>query len=219
VTELVCGPGRLWRRGSRASAVAAVALLWICAVPAAASPPPAVPASGRLILSLDELQAIVGPPTLTRDGLGDGTRPWIDHSRDPKLSAPCRRAMNQDERFGTTWSNFATVGYTGPSNIGVRQTVAAYPDPVTAQRALHQLRTAEQQCRAQFPTDYGVAPAVTVLDPDTLLLQYPETVNGPGSADLVHRQGQLLIEVRAAHYSTDPTLARTVLAHMVQKMT
>lgn len=198
------------------AAVTVVAATAIGAAHADPSPGPVLD-SGKMILSLDELQAITGPPDLTPDGLADGPHPWVDHTQDPKLSPPCRRVMNQDERFGTGWSNFTTIGYSGSSNIGVRQTVAAYPDAPAAQLAFSTLTTSEQQCRVHYPTDYGTAPSVTLRDPDTLLLQYPETVNGPGSVDLVHRQGQLLIEVRASHYSTDPKVAQTILVRMIQK--
>ena len=81
--------------------------------PAAVAQPPTVPHSGDLILSLPEVQAIIGPrgPELAVDAIDDRTSPWVDHSEDPQLSMPCRHLFNQDEAFGNTWVNFKSAGY------------------------------------------------------------------------------------------------------------
>jgi hypothetical protein len=209
-------PSPYWRV---APALAALTLVALASAQAAAGPPPPVPRSSDMILPLAEVQAIVKEPELEAKSINDRTSPWVDHSQDSHLSAPCRRFLNQDEEFGDTWINFKSAGYSGESNIGIHQHIAVYPDTATAQRVFRALKTAAQQCRKHYPTDlYGLPYTLTEQAPDTLLVQYPDSVNGPGSVTIDALRGQVIIGVGAAHFSTDPTIAQTVLAHITRTL-
>lgn len=202
-----------------AAALAALTLVALTSAQAVAAPPPTVPRSSDMILPLAEVQAIVKAPELQAKPINDRTSPWVDHSQDPRMSVPCRQFLNQDEEFGDTWINFKSAGYSGESNIGIHQNIAVYPDAITAQRAYGTLKTAAQQCRTHYPTDlYGLPYALTDQGPDTLLVQYPDSVNGPGSVTITALRGQVIIGVGAAHFSTDPTIAQTVLAHITRTL-
>lgn len=203
-----------------AAAPAALALLVLSTTPATADPSPAVPRASDMILPLAEVQAITKGPELAVDALVDRTSPWADHSQDGSMSAPCRHFANQDDEFGNTWTNFKSAGYSGESNIGIYQNIAVYPDAATASKTFTGLKTSAHQCRTHLPADHSVsAYTLTEQDPHTLLVQYPDSVNGPGSVTLTALRGQVIIAVGAAHYSTDPTIARTVLAHITHNIT
>jgi len=207
------------RKLGRMAAAVVASLLALTAAQAAAAPPPVVPHSRDLILPLTEVQAIVKEPELQAKPIHDRTSPWVDHSQDPHLSAPCRQFLNQDEEFGTTWSNFKSAGYVGESNIGVYQNIAAYPDALTAQRTFQALKTAAQQCRTQYPTDlYGSPYTLSEQDHQTLCVQHPGSVNGPGSVTITALRDHIIISVAAAHFSTDPAIAQTVLAHITNNI-
>ena len=203
------------------SALVAAALLCLNMIPVvAAASPAAVPRSGDMILPLAQVQSIVVGPTLHANPSEDLTSPRVDHSMDATLSAPCRHFVNQDEAFGSTWSNFASARYSGSSNIGVRQSVAVYPDADTARRTFDALKTAARQCHAHLsPEVFGAGVTLSEPDPATLLIQYPDTVNGPGSVSIDALRGKVLIEVGSGHYSTDPQIAQTVLALISKKIT
>ncbi len=201
-----------------AAAAAALALL---TAPAAVAQPPMVPHSSDLILPLPEVQAIIGPrgPELAVKTINDRTSPWVDHSEDPQLSVPCRHFFNQDEAFGNTWVNYRSAGYGGSSNIGIHQQIAVYPDAATAQRVFQAEKTAAQQCRTHFPTGLNGLPyTLTEQDPHTLLAQFPGNDDGPGSVDIDALRGQIIIGVGAAHFGTDPTIAKAVLAHITHNI-
>lgn len=211
------------RRGCASAGVrsyGAAMLLCLSTTPAVAAPePPTVPRSGDLILPLAQVQAIVGEPTLEVDRYAARTSPWVDHSMDEKLTLPCRHFINQDEVFGNNWSNFASAGYSGPSNLGVRQGIAVYPDRDTARQAFDALKTSARQCRMSYPTDvFGPGYTLTEPDPATLLVRYPETVNGPGSVRILALRARVLVEVGAPHLSTDPRVAQTVLSLITVKV-
>lgn len=210
----------LTRSFIRMTAAAALGALVLTDTQAAAAPAPAVPSSSDLILPLPEVQAIVKAPELEAKSINDRTSPWVDHSQDEHLSMPCRQFFNQDEEFGSTWSNFKSAGYSGESNIGIHQHIAVYPDAATAQRVFQAMKAAAQQCLQHFPTDgYGLPYTIADQGPRTLLVQYPGSVNGPGSVDITALRGQIIIGVGAAHFSTDPRIAQTVLTHITRKLT
>ena len=198
---------------------AAAALVCLNTIPmTSAASPIGVLRSGDMIRPLPQVQSIVGGPTLHTNPNEDLTSPWVDHSMDATLSASCRHFVNQDEAFDSTWANFASARYSGPSNIGVRQSVAVYPDANTARRTFDALKAAARQCHAHpSPEAFGDGTTLAEPDPMTLLIQYPDTVNGPGSVDIDALRGQVLIEVSAAHYSTDPRIAQTVLTLITKK--
>lgn len=202
--------------------LATAALICLNTIPAvAAASPPAIPRSGDMILPLAQVQPIVGEPTLEPKPYDDRTSPRVDHSLDAKLTAPCRHFMNQDELFGDTWLNFKSAGYGGQSNLGVHQSIAVYLDAGTARRTFDALKTAARQCRTQYPTDLFGPGYYTLAEPDpvTLQIQYPDSVNGPGSVSIYAQRGQALIEVGAPHLSTDPRIAQTVLNLISKKIT
>lgn len=210
-------------RSRRSRAVAAAwATIWLVTVPAGAASPARVPHSLDMIVPLAQVQSIVSDgrgPTLHANPLEDRTSPWVDHSRDSELSAPCRHFANQDEAFGSAWVNFASSRYSGSSNIGVSQHIAVYPDADTARRAFEALRAAARQCYLHpSPGVLGAGDTLTEPDPVTVVFQYPDNVNGPGSVGLDALRGQVLIEVGAAHFSTDPRIAQAVLALITQKI-
>lgn len=203
--------------------VAAVgATIWLVTAPAAAASPARVPDSRDMLVPLEQVQSIVsdgGGPTLHANPLEDRTSPWVDHSRDTELSAPCRHFANEDEAFGSTWVNFASTRHSGSSNVGVSQHIAVYPDADTARRAFEALTAAARQC--QLHPSPGVLDAGdTLTEPDavTLMARYPETVNGPGSVSVYALRAQVLVEVGAPHLSTDPRIAQTVLALITQRI-
>lgn len=207
------------RRRHRRAVAAAGATIWLVGVPVAAASPGRVPPSRAMLLPLAQVQSIVGEPTLEVDKYADRTSPWADHSLDAKLSPACRHYLNQDGVFGNSWSNFASTSYSGASNLGVTQSIAVYPDIGTARHAFDALKAAARQCRTQYPTDvFGPGYALTEPDSETLMAQYPETVNGPGSVMLYALGTQVLVEVGAPHLSTDPRIAQTVLALITQKI-
>lgn len=72
-------------------------------IPTAAASPAVVPRSRDMILPLAQVLSIVGGTTLHANPAEDRTSPWVDHSLDTKLSAPCRHFANADEAFGSTW--------------------------------------------------------------------------------------------------------------------
>ncbi|WP_166556008.1 sensor domain-containing protein [Mycolicibacterium sp. CBMA 226] len=201
---------------------AAVATIWLVTVPAAAASPARVPQGRDMLLPLAQVQSIVGDgggPTLHPNPLEDRTSPWVDHSRDTELSAPCRHFANEDEAFGSAWVNFASTRYSGSSNIGVSQHIAVYPDADTARRAFEALKAAARQCHLHpSPGVLDAGDILTESDSETVVFQYPDTVNGPGSVDVHAVRGQVLIEVGAAHFSIDPRIAQTVLRSIVQKI-
>lgn len=202
------------------SAVAAViAIMWLTPIQAAAAPSAGVPRSGDMIVPLSQVQSIVRAPTLEVEPYDERTSPWVDHSMDPKLTPACRHFVNEDEAFGSTWLNFTAASYRGESNLGVRQSIAVYPDAGTARRTLEALKTAARQCRTHASPDLFSA-GYTLTEPDsaTLLVQYPETVSGPGSVCMYALRNQVLVEVGAPHFSTDPRVARTVLALITKKI-
>ncbi|WP_165693376.1 sensor domain-containing protein [Mycobacteroides abscessus] len=210
------------RRWQRRAAAAAGATIWLVTVPAAAASPARVPHSRDTLLPLAQVQSIVsdgGGPTLHANPLEDRTSPWVDHSRDPELSAPCRHFANEDEAFGSSWVNFASTRYSGSSNVGVSQHIAVYPDADTARRVFEALTTAAQQCHLH-PSPGVLDAGDTLTEPDavTLMARYPETVNGPGSVSVYALRAQVLVEVGAPHMSTDPRIAQTVLALITQKI-
>lgn len=203
--------------------VAAVgATIWLVTVPAAAASPARVPHSRDMLLPLAQVQSIVGDgggPTLHANPLEDRTSPWVDHSRDTELSAPCRHFANEDEAFGSTWVNFASTRYSGSSNVGVSQHIAVYPDADTARRVFGALTAAARQCHPH-PSPGVLDAGDTLTEPDavTLMARYAETVNGPGSVSVYALRAQVLVEVGAPHLSTDPRIAQTVLALITQKI-
>ncbi|WP_052506337.1 sensor domain-containing protein [Mycolicibacterium llatzerense] len=199
---------------------AAAALVCLNTIPmTSAASPIGVLRSGDMIRPLPQVQSIVGGPTLHTNPNEDLTSPWVDHSMDATLSAPCRHFVNQDEVFGSTWSNFASARYSGSSNIGVRQSVAVYPDANTARRTFDALKTAARQCRTHpSPDVFGAGFTLTEPEPSMVLIQYPDSVNGPGSVDIDALRGRVLIEIGAAHFSTDPRIAQTVLTLVAKKV-
>lgn len=50
------------------------------------------------------------------------------------------------------------------------------------------------------------------------MAQYADTVNGPGSVELYRLDEQVIIDVSAAHFSTDPHVAETVLQRIREKL-
>lgn len=201
---------------------AAGATIWLVAVPAAAASPARVPHSRDMLLPLAQVQSLVGEdggPTLHANPLEDRTRPWVDHSRDTELSAPCRHVANEDEAFGSAWLNFAATRYSGSSNIGVSQHIAVYPDAATARSAFEALKAAARQCHLHpSPGTFDAGTTLTEPDPETVVFQYPDSVNGPGSVDVNAVRGQVLIEVGAAHFSTDPRIAQAVLRSIINRI-
>lgn len=184
----------------------------------AGAAPPAV-ASGDLIVALQDVQQVVGEPALSVNSSAGRTRPTSDHSLDQQLAAPCRRLFNQDDESAGTWSNFATANYTAASNVGVMQSVAAYPDLRAAQQAYQSLKIAVQQCRSQYPTELaGPAYSFAILGRDTVGITYPDTVNGPGSVRLLHCQDRFVVDVSADHLSIDPRIAQAVLAQIEKRI-
>ena len=172
-----------------------------------------------MILPLRQVQSIVGEPTLDAHPDEDRTSPRFDHSMDANLTPACRHYMNQDELFGGTWSNFAARSYSGESNLGIEQSIAVYSDSNTARQAFTAMKTAARQCRIHYPS-HVFGPGYTLTEPDsvTLMAQYPETVNGPGSVSIYALRKQVLVEVGASHFSTDPRIAQAVLALIVEKI-
>lgn len=207
-----------WRS---AAPVAAAALLCLSTIPPMATASPTdIPRGRDMIVPLAQVQSIVGAPTLDAHPGEDRTSPRVDHSMDAQLSAPCRHFINQDEVFGSTWSNFASAGYGGPSNLGVQQSIAAYLDNDAAQRTFDALKTAARQCHKHpSPDAFGAGTTLTEPDAATLQVQYSDTVNGPGSVTLYALRGQVLIEVGASHLSTDPRIAQTVLTLISKNIT
>ena len=202
-----------------AAALAGLTLVALTSAHVAAAPPPPVPHSSDMILPLAEVQAIVKEPELEAKSINDRTSPWVDHSQDSQMSAACRRFLNQDEKFGGTWINFKSAGYSGESNIGIHQQIAVYSDVSTAHRTFEAFKTAAHQCRTNLPPQFG-ATMYTLIDqdPNTLIGQYPGSVDGPGSVDITALRGRIIIGVSAAHFSTDPTIAQTVLAHIIHNI-
>ncbi len=209
----------------RCSSVAvAAATMWVVAViPSAVASPAGVPRSRDLLVPLSQVQSIVvgfgGGSTLHANLLENRTSPWVDHSRDAGLSVPCRHFVNEDEAFGSGWANFASTRYSGSSNIGVSQRIAVYPDADAAHRTFQALKTAAWQCHLHpSPGVLDAGDALTEPEPETLVSQYPDSVNGPGSVAVDAVCGQVLVEVGAAHFSTDPRIAQAVLALITNKV-
>lgn len=207
-----------WRPHALATAAAVLCLSTI--PPVATASPPDIPRGRDMIVPLAQVQSIVGAPTLDAHPGEDRTSPRVDHSLDAQLSAPCRHFVNQDEVFGRAWLNFASAGYGGPSNLGVRQSIAVYPDTDAAQRTFDALKTAARQCHQDpSPDVFGAGVTLIELDAATLQVQYPDTVNGPGSVSLYALRSQVLIEVGASHLSTNPRIAQTVLTLISKNIT
>ncbi|WP_457180754.1 sensor domain-containing protein [Mycobacteroides abscessus] len=210
------------RRGL-ASAVAAAALVSLiggCNPSPPAAPLPTAPNSASFTLSLAEAQQLVRIPIPGGDPVDAGIdSPRVDHSLDNRMSAPCRGVFNQDDEFGNAWSNFRHVGYFGYSNVGVSQSIAIYPDLVSAQRIFDALKSNLKSCASDYPVEtYGDPYIFTVVDGRTMMAQYPGSVNGPGSVHLYRIDTQIVIEVGTHHYGTEPDGAQKVLSAITNKI-
>lgn len=180
---------------------------------------PSASSSGDVALTRAEVQAIVVAPRLDSDSGGDLDSPRVDHDLDDRMSEPCRAVLNQDNLFGTNWSNFKNRAYYGASNLGVSQSIAVYPDAAAAKETFERMKRNFNACAAQFPIEtFGDAPTLSSPDARTLIARYPGGVNGPGSVMVYRVDSQVLIFVGAYHYSTDSDVAHTVLDRIEAKI-
>ncbi|MFA4083763.1 sensor domain-containing protein [Mycobacteroides salmoniphilum] len=188
--------------------------------PTATTEPPVPPDSNTLTLSVGEVREIT-PPALESRPDFDLHKPYIDPRPDLDMSTACQKVFNQDQKFGEGWSNFRTLTYSGPSNIGIKQSIAVYPDRNAAQSVFGSIKDNLSACQKNYPVArYGDAYSLGQLagDDKTVMLQYADTVNGPGSVELYRLDEQVIIDVSAAHFSTDPHVAETVLQGIREKL-
>lgn len=210
------------RRGL-ASAVAAAALVSLiggCTSSASVAPASPMPSSSDFALSLAEAQKLVRIPIPEGDPVGAGLdSPRFDHALDNRMSAPCRGIFNQDNMFGSTWSNFRYLSYTGYSNVGVSQSIAVYPDPGAAQVIFDALEANLKGCAADYPAEtHGDPYTFTAVNNQTLMAQYPGSINGPGSVQLYHLDSQIVIEVGTHHQGTEPDGVQKILSAITRKI-
>jgi hypothetical protein len=107
----------------RASAVAIALALPLALLPAQAAAEPGAPDLDSVVLSLAEVNAIVG-------GGSDGGGPFRDNSdRDrrapkdygepPGVPEPCRNSDAPTKIYGADYTAYRSVSYSGFSNVGV----------------------------------------------------------------------------------------------------
>ncbi|OHU23439.1 sensor domain-containing protein [Mycobacteroides chelonae] len=188
--------------------------------PTATTEPAALPDSSSLTLSVAEVGEIT-PPALESKSDFDLHKPYTDPQPYLDMSEACQKVYNQDQKFGTGWSNFRTLTYSGPSNIGIKQSIAVYPDHNAAKEAFGRIEENLSACQKSYPVErYGDGYTLGQLASDnkTVMLQYPGSVNGPGSVELYRLDEQVIIDVSAPHFSTDPRVAETVLQRIREKL-
>ncbi|WP_162291603.1 sensor domain-containing protein [Mycobacteroides stephanolepidis] len=188
--------------------------------PTATTEPPALPDSSTLTLSVADVREIT-PPALESEPEFDLHKPYTDPQPDLDMSVACQKLFNQDQKFGEGWTNFRTLTYSGPSNIGIKQSIAVYPDRNAAQSVFGGIQDNLSACQKSYPVArYGAPYTLSKLagDDKTVMVQYADTVNGPGSVELYRLDEQVIIDISAAHFSTDPHVAETVLQRIREKL-
>jgi hypothetical protein len=209
----------------RASAVAIALALPLALLPAQAAAEPGAPDLDSVVLSLAEVNAIVG-------GGSDGGGPFRDNSdRDrrapkdygepPGVPEPCRNSDAPTKIYGADYAAYRSVSYSGFSNVGVNQAVVVYPSPEVARRVFDTYVANLKECQAVYPNDiYGPTPVITTIpgtDNVTVLEQQGPGI-GRGWARLVQVYGANVISVGAGNFPPDTPVVWQVLSRIQQNL-
>lgn len=165
-------------------AVCCVAVgLSACAHPGAEMKPPSDDAADALIVSVDDVRRIVGDNRLASQPGLDVHQPSRQNP-GPDAQPPCRAVLGGEATFGSGWSQFRSVEYSGltmptisglPGGAmyaGVTQAVGIYPDEGAARTAFERLVPALKACSDLHVKYYGFT--VNEQDPSTAVLDYFE---------------------------------------------
>ena len=187
------------------TALFALSVLSLAFVPSAASADPGVPDLSSVVLSLDEVNAIV-----EGDGFLHGNparNEPQDYGSPPGLPDACRKSTEQTQVFGRDYGAFRSVSYSGASNVGVQQLVAVYPSVDVARQVYDTYVRNLQGCQSVYPTAlYGEpAPTITMVPgtPNTAVLEQVGPGIGRGWARLFQIDGDAIISVTAGNFPPD----------------
>jgi hypothetical protein len=206
----------------RASAGAIALMLSLALVPAPAAAEPGAPDLDSVVLSLDEVNAIVrGNGGTLHDNPDRDRRAPKDYGEPPGVPEPCRNSGAPTKIYGGDYTAFRSVSYSGFSNVGVQQVVAVYPSPEVARRVFDTYVANLKACQAVYPTDiYGPTPVITVIpgtDIATVLEQQGPSV-ARGWARLVQAYGANVISVGAGNFPPDTPVVWQVLSRIQQNL-
>ena len=177
---------------------------------AAAEPGPPAQSADSLILSLEDVSGIVGVSDLAPQSLLDLHQPRGMHQYDSEYPSQCQPVFDQDVAFGSNYSQFRSVSYSGAANRAVTQAVGIYPSADAARAALIRLATGLSAC-----SDLHVPkmePTVQQLDRSTLAVCFTQC------ATLYRAVGPVLIGVDAVHFGDSDRIATTVLKQIADRV-
>ena len=218
------GEGRRRKAGlmnhRQLTAILALSMLPLAVLPAAASADPGIPDLGSVVLSLDEVNALVEGDGFLHDNPARQTPQ--DYGSPPGLPDPCRNSTEQTQVFGGDYTAFRAVSYSGASNVGVQQVVAVYPSVDIARQVYRTYVRNLQDCQSVYPTAlFGEpVPAITLIPgtPNTAVLEQVGPGIGRGWARLFEIDGNAIISVTAGNFPPDTPVVRQVADRIQQNL-
>lgn len=180
--------------------------------PATANAAPAAPtqSADSMILGLDDVSAIVGVSDLAPQALLDLHQPRGMHQYDGEYPSQCQPVFDQDVAFGSNFSQFRSVSYSGAANRAVTQAVGIYPTADAARAALIRLANSLQACSELHVPK--MEPTVQQLDRSTLAVCFSQC------ATLYRATGPVLIGVDAVHFGDSDRIATAVLKQITDRV-
>lgn len=179
-------------------------------VTAGAAPDAPTPSVDSKVLSLEDVDAIVGVSDLIPTPNLDQRQPRGQHQYDSQYPSQCQAVFDQDVAFGSNYTQFRTVSYSGAANRAVTQSIAEYPSADLARAALIRLATSLAACSDLHASN--MAPNVQQLDRSTVAVCFTQC------ATLYRATGPFLIAVDAVHFGDSDRIATLVLKQISDRV-
>jgi hypothetical protein len=177
---------------------------------AAAAPAAPTQSTDSMILSLEDVGAIVGVSDLAPQPLLDLHQPRGMHQYDGQYPSQCQPVFDQDVAFGSDYSQFRSVSYSGAANRAVTQAVGIYASADAARAALIRLANSIQACSELHVPK--MEPTVQQLDRSTLAVCFTQC------ATLYRAKGPVLIGVDAVHFGDSDRIATVVMKQITDRI-
>lgn len=204
------GSRTTWRNFAIGVGCLVLGLFGMLPVTAAAAPEAPAQSVDSLILSLEDVEAIVGVSDLASKPDLDLRQPRGMHQYDSEYPSECQPLFDQDVAFGSNFSQFRTVAYSGVANRAVTQAIGIYPSADAARATLIRLATSVAACSDLHVPN--MAPNVQQLDRSTVAVCFTQC------STLYRAMGPILIGVDAVHFGDSDRIATAVLKQIADRV-